>query len=150
MIPEPLKSNPLFSTLGSEEQERLFGYFTQKKFSKNGTIFVEKMTGESMYFINSGKIILTRMVSEGVEKNLAELSSGESFGELALIDSGPRAVTARALEDTDIYLLSQEGFHRLLAEDPSLGIKFVLNLFRRVVLELREAVSLISEGLSRR
>jgi len=140
-----LKENPLISDMNDDEFDKFVTYLESGIFSKNSTIFVENMKGESMFFIVGGRVKLTHMVSEGVEKILVELSAGENFGELALIDSGNRAVTARVIEDAEIYKLTKENFERLLKDVPDLGIKFLLAVLKSVVLEVRESVPIISK-----
>lgn len=131
--------------MSDDEREKFMAYLESGNFSKNSTIFLENMKGESMFFIVDGRVKLTRMISEGVEKILVELSAGESFGELALIDIGQRAVTARVVEDAEIYKLTRENFERLIKESPNLGVKFLLAVLKRVVSEVRESVPIISK-----
>ena len=140
-----LKDNPLLSDMNDDERDTFVTYLESGIFSKNSTIFVEKMMGESMFFIVGGRVKITHMVSEGVEKILLELSAGDSFGELALIDSGQRAVTARVIEDAEIYKLTRENFEKLLNDDSDLGKKFLLAILKRVVSDVRQSVPIISK-----
>jgi len=144
-----LKRNYLLSELAGDELQTLLGYITRERFEKNSTIFVEHMQGESMFFITSGRVKMTRMVSEGVEKILVELGPGNSFGELALVNSGIREVTARVVEDADIYKLSRKSFERLLHEHPAIAGSFLLVLLRRILSDIREIVPTISEILAK-
>ena len=140
-----LKDNPLLSDMNDDERDTFVTYLESGRFSKNSTIFVENMKGESMFFVVGGRVKLTHMVSEGVEKILVELSAGDSFGELALIDSGQRAVTARVIEDAEIYKLTRENFEKLLNDDSDLGKKFLLAILKRVVSDVRQSVPIISK-----
>ena len=140
-----LKDNPLLSDMNDDERDKFVTYLESGRFSKNSTIFVEKMMGESMFFIVGGRVKLTHMVSEGVEKILVELSAGESFGELALIDSGQRAVTARVIEDAEIYKLTRKNFEKLLNDDSDIGKKFLLAILKRVVSDVRQSIPIISK-----
>jgi CRP-like cAMP-binding protein len=105
------------------------------------------MRGESLFLIDSGSVSLTKMVAEGVEKRLVRLGPGDSFGELAVIDEGPRVVTARADEDTQTLILSREGLTRLTSEHPEIAVAFILALFRKTVLLVRGNVPLMTESL---
>jgi len=144
-----LRKNYLLRGFTEDEFKTVLGYLARERFEKNTTIFVEHMQGESMFFITSGRVKLTRMVSEGVEKTLVELVSGNSFGELALVNGGAREVTARVVEDADIYKLSRESFVRLFREHPAIAGSFLLVLLQRILSDIREIVPTISEILAK-
>ncbi len=132
----------------SDEMLDVFSrYLTTRRFGQGSLIFVEKMQGESLFFIESGSISLTKMVTEGVEKRLVRLGPGESFGELAVIDEGMRVVTARVIEDAEMRILSREGLTRLSQEHPDIALIFVLSLFRRTVQLIRKNVPLMADSL---
>jgi CRP-like cAMP-binding protein len=61
-----------------------------ERFESGQTIFVDGSSGDKMYVVYSGKVAIER---EG--KLLEELSEGDSFGEMSLIDGAPRSATAR-------------------------------------------------------
>ena len=144
-----LKRNYLLSGLTKDEFETVLGYLAREHFEKNTTIFVEHMQGESMFFISSGRVKVTRMVAEGMEKVLVELVPGSSFGELALVNGGEREVTARVIEDADIFKLSRESFEKLFHEHPAIAGSFLLVLLQRLLSDIREIVPTISEILAK-
>lgn len=149
MSEDVLKRNYLLSGLTESEFQTMLGYVTRERFKKNSTIFVENMQGESMFFITSGRVKMTRMVAEGVERILVELVSGNCFGELALVNGGAREVTARVVEDADIYKLSRESFERLFRDHPTIAGSFLLVLLQRIVSDIRNTVPTISEILAK-
>jgi len=144
-----LRKNYLLSGLTDDEFQTVLEYITRERFEKDATIYVEHMQGESMFFITSGRVKISRMVAEGVEKPLVELIPGNSFGELALVNGGSREVTARVTEDADIYKLSRESFERLFREHPAIAGSFLLILLKRVLSDIREIVPTISEILAK-
>jgi len=149
MSVDVLRRNYLLSGLTEDEFQTMLEYVTRERFQKNSTIFVENMQGESMFFITSGRVKMTRMVAEGVEKILVELVSGNCFGELALVNGGAREVTARVVEDADLYKLSRESFENLFRDHPSIAGSFLLALLQRIVSDIRETVPTISEILAK-
>ncbi len=142
-----LKKYSILSEMSDEMLAVFSGYLMARRFKQGSLIFVEEMQGESLFFIESGIISLTKMAAEGAEKRLAQLGPGESFGELAVIDAGPRAVTARAVEDTETLIFSREGLVRLSMERPDIAVVFVLSLFRRTIWMVRRNVPLLTESL---
>jgi CRP/FNR family cyclic AMP-dependent transcriptional regulator len=81
-----------------------------RSYNKSEIIFEENSHGNEMYVIHSGLVkISTR--APGQEVVLATLGPGEFFGEIALVDSGPRTATATADEDdTQLVVLDQDKF----------------------------------------
>jgi len=142
-----LRKFPILSEMSDEMLTVFSRYLTTRRFKNDSLIFVENMRGESLFLIDSGYVSLTKMVAEGVEKRLVRLGPGDSFGELAVIDEGPRVVTARADEDTQTLILSREGLTRLCSEHPEIAVAFILALFRKTVLLVRGNVPLMTESL---
>ncbi len=138
---------PILSEMSDEMLAVFSRYLTTRRFKNDSLIFVENMRGESLFLIDSGYVSLTKMVTEGVEKRLVRLGPGDSFGELAVIDEGPRVVTARADEDTQTLILSREGLTRLSRDHPEIAVTFILALFRKTVLLVRDNVPLLTESL---
>ena len=149
MSTDILRKNYLLSGFTEDEFQTLLGYTTRERFEKDATIFVEHMQGESMFFIVSGRVRVTRMVAEGAEKVLVDLAGGNSFGELALVNGGAREVTARVVEDADIYRLSRGSFEKLFREHPRIAGSILLALLQRILSDIREIVPTISEILAR-
>jgi CRP/FNR family transcriptional regulator, cyclic AMP receptor protein len=142
-----LRKFPILSEMSDEMLTAFSQYLTTRRFKNDSLIFVENMRGESLFLIDSGYVSLTKMVAEGVEKRLVRLGPGDSFGELAVIDEGPRVVTARADEETQTLILSREGLSRLSGEHPEIAVAFILALFRKTVLLVRGNVPLMTESL---
>jgi CRP/FNR family transcriptional regulator, cyclic AMP receptor protein len=142
-----LRKFPILSEMSDEMLAVFSRYLTTRRFKNDSLIFVENMRGESLFLIDSGSVSLTKMVAEGMEKRLVRLGPGDSFGELAVIDEGPRVVTARADEDTQTLILSREGLTRLSSEHPEIAVAFILALFRKTVLLVRGNVPLMTESL---
>ncbi|MBT8212862.1 MAG: cyclic nucleotide-binding domain-containing protein, partial [Acidimicrobiia bacterium] len=89
-------------------------------------------TGDELFFINSG---LVEVRSYDETQVVAELGDGDFFGEMALIESKPRANTVNALEHCNLYVLDRSSFERVLAEFPEFAAQV------RAVAERRRAES---------
>ena len=142
-----LRKYAILSELSEEMLDVLSGYLTARRFKQGALIFVENMQGESLFLIDTGSISLTKMVTEGEERHLAQLGSGDSFGELAIIDGGPRAVTARADQDTQTRILSREGLSKLTRERPDIAVALILAVCRKTASLIRQNVPLMTESL---
>ena len=74
--------------------------------------------GEEMYFISRGTV---EVVSGDDEAICATLSSGDFFGEIALLHSRPRTASVRAVDYCDLYQLTRSSFDRILAKHPEIA-----------------------------
>ena len=147
--PPTLINSTLFSDMTEGEIDSFLKFAEKKEFPKNGTIFIQNMGGESLYLIADGMVELTWMVTEGTEKKLAELAPGECFGELALFDPGPRAVTARVVEDAEIYILTKIKFNEMKEQKPKVCLKFVIALSKKMANNLRGTVRTFSDSINK-
>lgn len=83
--------------------------------------------GDALFVVLDGSATVER---DG--QVVATLTTGDYFGELALLDPGPRAATVVATSDTDLAVLGVRMFRVLLRELPPLGAKLLADLASRV------------------
>jgi CRP-like cAMP-binding protein len=134
-----VRGNTLFQGVNDAELARLAGLCEERRMAAGMTVFIENMPGESLFVICKGTVRISRMFSEGDEKNLAVLGPGDVFGEMAVIDGMPRAATARVAEDVELISLRKQDLDALCQSDPALALKLVMNLFRSFTKRTREA-----------
>ena len=96
--------------------------------------------GETAYFILSGAVEVF-IERDGRHVTLARLGKGEIFGEMAIIDPGPRSASVRAVEDTICIVTTYDDFTRSITENPQFATEFL----RTLVARLREANARIVE-----
>ena len=92
--------------------------------------------GDAMYLVLEGEVRALAMV-DGKESTLATIPAGEAFGEISLIDQGPRSSDVVANKDSVLLKISSGAFDRLLREAPALAVPFLLGLSRSVVGRVR-------------
>lgn len=136
---ELISSSPLFRGIGSEKLAVICRFFTEKEISEGTAIFVENMSGESLYFIVSGTVRISKMISEGEEKTLVVLGPDDFFGEMAIIDGEPRSATARVIENARLLALKKNDFEILCKENPELALLLVLNIMSVFTSRVRES-----------
>ena len=68
-------------------------------FKKDDVIFRQGDKGAEMYYINSGKVGIYIEYGTPRQRLLAEIATGDYFGEMAIIDNMPRSATAAVTED---------------------------------------------------
>ncbi len=80
-----------------------------RKVKKGQKVFSQNDKSREMYYIESGEIRIQQHKS-GENLDLATLSKGSLFGEMALIDGKPRSASAIALSDSELVVVTEEDF----------------------------------------
>jgi NADH dehydrogenase len=83
-------------------------------FEKGEVIFHEGDIGDYLYIITSGSVAVLKN-RNGVQEELAVLSKGEYFGEMALVNERTRSATIKCLEATNVLALKKSDFGLLVA-----------------------------------
>ena len=81
-------------------------------------IFSEGEEGDCAYFIHDGEFAVVRGGS-GAEKVIARLTTGQYFGEMALISNAPRNATVRAVTPAKVAVLGKANFLALMKVMPA-------------------------------
>lgn len=118
---------PLFEKCTPEEIASIASV-AQEHFYEPGQIIVTQGTpGQAFYLILAGRVVIER---DG--KALGAFGPGDFFGEMSLLDSAPRSATIRAIEQTRCLMLSSWDFKALVERTPSIAIKLLEVLSRRL------------------
>lgn len=129
---EILKSNELFKSLGDHELANLAAVTTHKSVPKNTFVINEGDDSNSLYLIKSGKVDVIVNNEEGKKMILTTLVQGDHFGELSLIDGGPRSATVVALEKCEFIILHRDNFYSLLKSDNHFALDVIKFLCKRL------------------
>ena len=129
----------LFRGLSPEEVHKIFAKGTTMTVEKGNVIFHKGTTGNQMYVVLGGKIALY-----SGKKHLADLCAGDMLGEMALISSEPRSATALAAERSQVFVLSEQIFHKLMTKRAA--IRILLNIVGTLSTRLREMNKRIPES----
>lgn len=152
--PIELRRVPLLEALGREHLDEIARLGRPVRFPKGRLIFQQGEHGDGLYIIANGQVRVFYAGDDGAEATIALLSEGESLGELALIDGGPRSAAALALSDTTAVAITHEDFVSWLEHRPEAARALLTTLserVRRTNQELAELVLLdLAERLARR
>lgn len=127
---KPLKDNILFKDFSDNELAVLSKFVEEKTVPAPTPLFLENMKGQSMYVIVSGTVQLSKMLGEGEHRNLSALGPGDFFGEMALVEEGPRQVSAFVAKDANILIFKRTEFEKLMNESPKVAVKVVIGLYK--------------------
>lgn len=127
-----LERAPLFSVLDPHDLGELARKFYAVSFRRNEMIFREGEPAERLFLIEQGEVKLTVSSTDGGELLIAVLGPGQIFGELAVIDRGPRAMSSRAMADCRLYSLGSDVFWTVLENQPALARRLLELMARRL------------------
>ena len=109
------------------------------KFKAGDTIIAEGEDGNTAFLIVSGSVEVS-IGREAKAKTVGTLGVGEVFGEMSLIEPGPRSATVKAVTDAECVSTSYDEFVSTVQNDPERAIVFMKTLVRR----LREMNNLLT------
>jgi CRP-like cAMP-binding protein len=135
-----LRSISLFSHIATGELRTIRGLLHHRTYLKDEVIFDEGEEGQAVYFILHGKVLICRQ-GRPVDGAIAELGTGQCFGEMALLDNSPRMAQVRATEDCTLDVLFREDFLRLIQTHSHIASKLSLELARMMGERLRQTVN---------
>ena len=98
--------------------------------------------GDSAYFIQSGRVMISLTRPDGSVLQMGQRGAGSLIGEMAIVDDGPRSASVRAVEDCRLLEISKADFTRALRNaNPIVGLVTRLILLRyRDVLQRSENI----------
>ncbi len=124
-----MRNVPLFSELKNLELREFLRISHIRTYQPNETIFFEGEPGVGMYIIQKGRVKIQKHLNgEKQSMTLAELTDGDFFGELALLDDSPRSATAVAAVETKVIGIFRPDLIALFDRKPKLGIKVLFKL----------------------
>jgi len=115
----------LFEHVGAEDLSRLAEFIDLRNLPAGETLFKAGEPGESLYLVRSGEVELFIKDTAGQKILLAIAGPGEVFGELALLDRGPRTATALALSDTELLELDRDDLLLLFQKSPKAALRLL-------------------------
>lgn len=142
LLADLLAQTPLFQSLSDDDREALGARMSERLYRAGELVFDQGDAGSSMYLVQSGavRIFLAATESSAVVV-LAELRTGEYFGELAVFDDKPRSASVRALVDTVLLELTRND----LAEHLGRSKAAAMTILGEMASRLRETNALLGQ-----
>lgn len=122
----------IFSGLSNESLDALQEVSVSRAYPKNTVIINEDDYADSLYIIESGKVKVYCSEKNGKEFIINTMSTGEYFGELALLDDDKRSASVRTMEKSSFRIIYKEDFNKLLESHPNIAETLIRNLTKRV------------------
>ncbi len=128
----------LLQDFAPHEIETLVRHLRRVAWPKDSMIFNEGDPGSHLFIVTKGQASVV-LKSESRNIRLATFAPGTVFGELAILDKGPRSASIVADEDLVVYSLSETDFAALRESEPAVAIKILAGLGRELSGRLRRA-----------
>jgi len=127
-----LGQSALFREAAPDLLDELMKFATVRHFQAYAEIFAKADPGDGLYGVLMGRVRIYTASAEGEEAILNVLQPGEIFGEIALLDGGPRTASARAMTTTDLLQINRAHFVPFLNDHPELGTSILSVLCGRI------------------
>jgi CRP-like cAMP-binding protein len=124
---ELLSRIPLFSGLDRRRLERVGMLADEIEVPSGRRLMQQGESGADMMVIVSGSVAVVR---DG--ERLNTLGAGDFFGEIALVDGGPRTATVTAEEPTRLLVITHREFHAMMDELPEVAAQVLNALAQRI------------------
>ena len=123
---------PLFALLDEQERALLAERVDPVEFAEGSVIFNVGDPGDSMYVVTSGEVQLTVKTKTGEEMFLERPGPGDFFGEISLLDEGPRTATARAKTAVKAVQIDRGDLDELFRLQPAAAMDLLAATGRRL------------------
>jgi|GEM_PF-515997 len=103
-----------------------------KKFSTDEVFFNEGDPGHELFILLKGRVGVYLNSIDGSQFKVAELGSGDFFGEMSLLEFMPRSATIMALEECIVIAVDQNSFIELISNQPELIYRIMKGMSSRI------------------
>lgn len=122
---------PLFNGLKRRQINRLARTFIDRMCATDEVIVPQGRDGYGFFIIASGEAEAVRERADGTKVVVNTFGPGDFFGELALLDNGPRTASVIATEPTKCLILPRENFLGILRKDGEMAVDIMVELTKR-------------------
>jgi CRP-like cAMP-binding protein len=128
----------LFEGLSAKELKRVAALCLKRTFQENQIIAQQNSRGEELFIIQEG-FVEVAVQTQGGRKVIVNLGTGQTIGEMSLIDQGRRSATVRALSSpTIVQIIDQQDFAALCESECRIGYIVMHNIATDLSFRLRQ------------
>ncbi len=125
--------------------EKRFAFEKIVPFSEGQWVFEEGDHNRDLFIIQEGSVDIIKKTPQG-EMLLATFEKGDFFGDMALLQGGPRFAGARAKGATRVLVLQPGGFLLKIRRDPTFAFEMLQQLSQRIKVSNERMLTLIQKG----
>jgi len=126
--PAYLATITMFEHLNEDDRIALANVVDELRVPAGDTLFQAGDPGDSLFVLRVGQIELFIKDTAGQKIVLHTAQAGDMFGELAMLDSGPRTATAVALTDSEVLVLDRDDLTLLFQRKPQAALHMMASM----------------------
>ncbi|MEM9045629.1 MAG: Crp/Fnr family transcriptional regulator [Pseudomonadota bacterium] len=119
---------PILEDLGTETRKHLEAMLVSRTYEAGEEIVSYQSVEDDLYFVQRGTVRVTIYAENGKMVDFRTMSEGAMFGEIAVIDDGPRSASVFATEACRIGRLSKDQFWQLVVDVPEFNAALLRHL----------------------
>jgi CRP/FNR family cyclic AMP-dependent transcriptional regulator len=123
---------PIFRLLDDRERAALASLLERRHCNPGDTIFHQGEPGDEIFLVNEGRVQVYVESDVGDRIILAENTRGDVFGEISLLDGGPRSAAAVAVEPSELMSLDRERLLELVQKFPHVALDLLTVMGQRL------------------
>lgn len=131
-LSDALAQSDLFNGLPDSQRAAVIDRMQLQNLQAREILFQQGSDGDSFYVVLRGVLKTVYISTDGSEMVLSLLGPGKSFGEIALLDGGPRSAGIQAISQSVVARLDRQSFQKLLAESAYLNDHIIGTLCKRI------------------
>ncbi len=134
-----LKQVEMFNGLSDSSLEKIAALCHTQTFAPGEVIIARNDPPDAFYLIEDGTVeVFTAPESENAaDAVIVSLGTGQSFGEMGLVDQGARSATVKAATPVTVKKIACDAFLKLCENDPYVGFKVMHNIAADLSFKLR-------------
>lgn len=127
-----LRTIPMFQGLDTDRLDAISRSASLRRVTR-GTLVVQAGDPiDNVYFVLNGSLKVLVADEDGREVILTMLGQGDVFGEMGAVDTEPRSATVAAVASSDLVVISQPDFRRILADNFEVCLRIMCSLASRL------------------
>ena len=122
-----LEAVPLFEGLSHKQLRKVADLADVARFMAGATLVKQGVVGDSFYVVLTGQ---AKVIAN--DRTLNRLLPGDHFGEISLLDGGPRSASVVAETEMTLVIITQKDFLAMLGKDPEITVCLLEGMARTV------------------
>ena len=137
-----LKGMQMFRYLSYKELVRVSNISEMVELGADKPVFTAGQPGDAMYVVLSGTVRLHKD-----DTKVADMTRGNHFGEMALVDRSVRSLSATATEATRLLVIHRKDFYEIIKREPASAVKMLWAFVQVLGTRLRKTTNDLSDAL---
>ncbi len=131
-ITQLLEQTPIFAHMRERDLKAISQTARTRTFKAGEVVVKEGEEANSMFVIAAGEVEVVKGADTPKPTVLARLSSGDFFGEMAMLDDQPRSATVKAVRDTECVTILRAEFVGEMRRHPEIAMAMLPVLVKRL------------------